>query len=199
MTLIARHRIVELLCDPASRFAITPILDADQQIGRASVDVRLGPDLVITRGPTGGTAFDPADVDDVQSRLEDYQQYVRRPFGSAVYLHPGDFVLARTLEHVRLPETIAAEAAGRSSWGRLGLVIATATVVQPDFAGTVTLELANLGTIPIVLYVGMRIAQLAFYAQEAAPKGWGDDGAEDAPQAAVSGNGRRPGEQPGGE
>jgi hypothetical protein len=95
--LLARHELVDLMCDAGSKFAITPILDAEQQIGQASIDVRLGPDLVITRGPTGGTAFDPADVDDVTSRLEDYQQYVRRPFGSAVYLHPGDFVLARTL------------------------------------------------------------------------------------------------------
>jgi dCTP deaminase len=164
--MLARHQIVAKLCDPASRLAVTPILDADEQLGRSTLDVRLGPDLVVTRGATAGVAFDPADVDEVRRRLEDYQQYIRRPFGSTVYLQPGDFALARTLEHVRLPGNISAEAAGRSSWGRLGLVIATATIVQPNFAGTVTLELANLGNIPIVLYVGMRIAQLAFFELE---------------------------------
>lgn len=161
--MLARHEIVRKLSDPETHFAITPILDADEQFGRSTVDVRLGPDLIVTRGATAGGGFDPADVDEVRKRLEDYQQYIRRPFGSTVYLQPGDFALARTFEHVRLPRTICAEAAGRSSWGRLGLVIATATIIQPNFTGTITLELANLGNIPIVLYVGTRIAQLAFY------------------------------------
>jgi dCTP deaminase len=167
---LARHQIIDRLCDPTCGLAITPILDADEQIGRSTVDVRLGPDLVVTRGTTAGVAFDPADVDEVRRRLEDYQQFIRRPFGSTVVLQPGDFALARTLEHVRLPSSICAEAAGRSSWGRLGLVIATATVIQPSFAGTVTLELANLGNIPIVMYVGVRIAQLVFYELEEDPE-----------------------------
>ena len=78
-----------------------------------------------------------------------------RPFGSAVYLHPGEFAIARTLEHVRLPNGLSGEAIGRSSLGRLGLVIATATLIQPGFRGTITLELTNLAGVPIVLYVGI--------------------------------------------
>jgi dCTP deaminase len=159
---LARHEIIHALCDSERKFAITPILDPDEQFGPAAVDVRLGPDLIVARRASGAVAFDAADVDEVETRLGDYQQYIRRPFGSAVYLQPGDFALARTLEQVRLPDDIAAEAIGRSSWGRLGLVIATATLIQPGFIGTVTLELANLGNIPMVLYVGMRIAQLTF-------------------------------------
>lgn len=159
---LARHEIIGALTERGRQFAVTPILDPDEQFGPAALDVRLGPDLVVSRRASGAVAFDAADVETVASRLEDYQQYIRRPFGSAVYLHPGDFALARTLEYVRLPPDIAAEAIGRSSWGRLGLVIATATLIQPDFKGTITLELANLGNIPMVLYVGMRIAQLTF-------------------------------------
>jgi dCTP deaminase len=142
-----------------SEFAITPIL-TEGQISEASIDLRLGPDLIVTRRETGVIAFDPARVDELPAQLSDYQTYVRRPLGSAFYLHPGDFAIARTLEYVTLPDWLSAQAIGRSSWGRLGLVIATATMIQPGFSGTITLELANLGTVPIVLYVGVRIAQV---------------------------------------
>jgi dCTP deaminase len=140
-------------------FAITPILSPGQ-ISGASVDLRLGPDLIVTKRETGALAFDPARAEEMEERLLDYQSYVRRPLGSAFYLHPGDFAIARSLEYVTLPQTLSAQAAGRSSWGRLGLVIATATLIQPGFRGTITLELANVGTVPLVLYVGVRIAQI---------------------------------------
>lgn len=160
--MLSRDEIELALCDANVEFAITPIVDTDQ-FGKVSVDVRLGPHLVVTQRATGVVAFDPADVDSIEGGIHRYQQSLRRPFGTAFYLHPGEFALARTLEHVRLPDWLAAEAMGRSSWGRLGLVIATATLIEPAFHGTITLELANLGTIPMVLYVGMRIAQLVFY------------------------------------
>lgn len=155
--------IRERLSDPDGGFAITPILDDERQIDWGSVDLRLGPDLIVTRRATGLAIFDPARVNEISARTRDYQEYVRRPLGSAFYLHPGEFAIARTLEYVRLPDDLAAQALGRSSWGRLGLIIATATMVQPGFAGTITLELSNLGTVPIVLYVGVRIAQLALF------------------------------------
>lgn len=157
-----KHR----LRDPASGLAITPILAANQIKG-ASVDLRLGPDLIVTRRETGLVAFDPARIEELQSRLTEYQTYVRRPLGSAFFLHPGDFAIARSLEYITLPQTLSAQAMGRSSWGRLGLVIATATLVQPGFQGTITLELANVGTVPLVLYVGVRIAQVVL--MEVAP------------------------------
>lgn len=150
------------LGDPRGGLAITPILE-DRQIDRASVDLRLGPDLIVTRRATGLGLFDPAHVDEIAVHIRDYQDYVRRPLGSAFYLHPGEFAIARTLEYVKLPPDLAAQAMGRSSWGRLGLIIATATLVQPGFSGTITLELSNLGTVPIVLYVGVRIAQISLY------------------------------------
>ena len=144
---------------PEDAFAVTPILDPDQ-IGDGSVDLRLGPDFIVTRRATALPLFDPARVDEIAGRVRDFQEYVRRPLGTAFYLHPGEFAIARTLEYVKLPCALHAQVLGRSSWGRLGLVIATATVIQPEFKGTITLELANVGTVPIVLYVGARIAQL---------------------------------------
>jgi dCTP deaminase len=143
-------------------FAVTPLLNEDQ-IGRASLDLRLGPDMIIMRRETGVLAFDPARAAEMPRSISEYQRDVRRPLGSAFYLHPGDFAIARSLEFVTLPENLAAQASGRSSWGRLGLVIATASLMQPKFHGTITLELANIGTVPLVLYVGVRIAQVSFF------------------------------------
>jgi dCTP deaminase len=160
--MLSGRAIAAQLADPASRFAITPILDVEQ-FGSSSVDVRLGPDLIVNSRATGAVGFDPADRREFEKQIRGSQQYIRRPFGSAVYLHPGEFAIARTLEYVALPNGLAAEAVGRSSWGRLGLIIATATLVEPGFRGTITLELANVGTVPIVLYVGMRIAQLVIH------------------------------------
>lgn len=161
--MLSKEEIIDRLKQPNGDFAITPILDLEQQLDYGSIDVRLGPDLIVTKRTTGLPIYDAARADEVKRDLRDYQSYVRRPLGSAYYLHPGEFVIARTLEYVRLPADLGAQALGRSSWGRLGLVIATATMVQPNFAGTITLELSNLGTVPIVLYVGVRIAQLAFF------------------------------------
>lgn len=79
-------------------------------------------------------------------------------------LHPGEFVLGSTLEMVTLPDDLAARVEGKSSLGRLGLLThATAGFVDPGFSGHVTLELANVATLPIKLYPGMKIGQLCFF------------------------------------
>ena len=79
-------------------------------------------------------------------------------------LHPGEFVLGSTLEEVTLPDDLAARVEGKSSLGRLGLLThATAGFVDPGFRGHVTLELANVATLPIKLYPGMKIGQLCFF------------------------------------
>jgi dCTP deaminase len=161
--MLDRETIKRRLRTPGDKFAITPLLDDEQQIDHASIDLRLGPDLIVTKRTTGLAVYDPARADEITDELRDYQSYVRRPLGTAFYLHPGEFAIARTLEYIRLPDDIGAQALGRSSWGRLGLIIATATMVQPNFAGTITLELSNLGTVPIVLYVGVRIAQISLF------------------------------------
>ena len=79
-------------------------------------------------------------------------------------LHPGEFVLGSTLEAVTLPDDLAARVEGKSSLGRLGLLThATAGFVDPGFTGHVTLELSNVATLPIMLWPGMKIGQLAFF------------------------------------
>jgi dCTP deaminase len=79
-------------------------------------------------------------------------------------LHPGEFVLGSTYEVVSLPDDLAARVEGKSSLGRLGLLThATAGFVDPGFSGHVTLELANVATLPIKLYPGMKIGQLCFF------------------------------------
>jgi dCTP deaminase len=79
-------------------------------------------------------------------------------------LHPGEFVLGSTHEVVTLPDDLAARVEGKSSLGRLGLLThATAGFVDPGFSGHVTLELANVATLPIKLYPGMKIGQLCFF------------------------------------
>jgi dCTP deaminase len=83
-------------------------------------------------------------------------------------IHPGEFVLGVTEEHVELPEDIVARIEGKSSLGRLGLIVhATAGFVDPGFKGTLTLEITNLTRVPIKLYPGLLIAQLSFMALDA--------------------------------
>lgn len=84
---------------------------------------------------------------------------------SPFVIHPGEFALGRTLEWVELGDDIVARVEGKSSIGRLGLIVhATAGFVDPGWRGTLTLELANLTRVPIKLYPGLLIAQLSFMA-----------------------------------
>ena len=83
--------------------------------------------------------------------------------GDPFAIHPGEFVLGRTLEQVRIPDDVVARIEGKSSLGRLGLIVhATAGFVDPGFRGTLTLEITNLTRVPIVLWPGKPIAQLSF-------------------------------------
>ena len=79
-------------------------------------------------------------------------------------LHPGEFVLGQTLEWVELPDDLVARLEGKSSLGRLGLLIhSTAGYVDPGWKGNLTLELSNVASLPIALYQGMRIGQISFF------------------------------------
>lgn len=102
--------------------------------------------------------IDPAQAQPELTRLVEVE--AEEPF----VLHPGEFVLAATLEQVTLPDNIAARVEGKSSLGRLGLLThATAGFIDPGFTGHVTLELSNVATLPIMLWPGMRIGQLCFF------------------------------------
>lgn len=100
---------------------------------------------------------------DVREPMDDLTEEVvidtERPF----FIHPGEFVLASTLEVLTLPDDILAQVEGKSSLGRIGLLIhATAGFVDPGWTGKLTLELSNVAKMPITLHYGMKIGQLSF-------------------------------------
>ena len=100
---------------------------------------------------------------DVREEQEDLTELVEVDNGTPFVLHPGEFVLGSTLERIRLPDDLVARLEGKSSLGRLGLLIhSTAGFIDPGWDGHVTLELSNVANLPITLYVGMKIGQLSF-------------------------------------
>jgi dCTP deaminase len=100
---------------------------------------------------------------DPRSPQEDLTQLVEVGEGPFM-LHPGEFVLGSTLERVKLGEDVVARLEGKSSLGRLGLLIhSTAGFIDPGFEGHITLELSNVATLPIAIYPGMKIGQISFY------------------------------------
>jgi dCTP deaminase len=143
--LVAEGRV---LIDPWDEAMVQP----------ASVDLRLGTSFRVFHNHRI-TAIDLADPPRGLTELvevDDDESFV---------IHPGEFVLGRTQEHVELPDDIVARIEGKSSLGRLGLIVhATAGFVDPGFKGTLTLEITNLTRVPIILWPGKPIAQLSFMA-----------------------------------
>lgn len=139
----------------------------------ASIDVRLGASFRVLENHRAA-CIDPAEDQPDLTRLVTVGE------GEPFVLHPGEFVLAATLERVTLGPTLAARLEGKSSLGRLGLVThATAGFIDPGFTGQVTLELSNSATLPIKLWPGMKIGQLCFIrltSPAAAPYGHGATG-----------------------
>ncbi|KAB1197106.1 MULTISPECIES: dCTP deaminase [Haloferax] len=137
---------------------VDPIDDIDMQVQPASVDLRLGTEFL---------EFQRTNISCIHPNREDeVTKYVRETHvdeGDDFILHPGDFVLGTTKERVEIPPDLLATVEGRSSLGRLAVVIhATAGIVDPGYEGQITLELSNLGTAPVALQPGMRISQLVF-------------------------------------
>jgi dCTP deaminase len=124
--------------------------------------VRLGFEFALI-SPSSHGAID--EISEEASRrgglqLEPLYRKTYVPFGRSLVIHPHQFILGMTLEYLRLPKGVLAYVIGRSTWGRLGLIVATAIGVHPGFAGCLILELRNLGETPLSLYPGQTIAQL---------------------------------------
>jgi len=153
-------RLKEDKDDNVDPFVITPIPDLEKlrQKGSASVDLRLGTWFL---GPKRGEVR-CLEIEDESSQCQLMREFYV-PFGRTYFLHPRSFVLGITLEWIRLPKDLACYLIGRSSWGRRGLIIATATGVHPGFKGCLTLELTNVGEVPIEIIPGMRISQLCIH------------------------------------
>ncbi len=137
---------------------ISPMPDLAEALGTVSVDLKLGNQFIVYR--TTDRPF--IDVNDPKT-FDGVTQQVVKNNGEAFVIHPRDFVLGSTLEKIELPNNLAGRLEGKSSLGRLGIVIhSTAGKVDPGFKGNLVLEITNIGTLPIMLYPGMRVCQLLF-------------------------------------
>lgn len=157
---VIRTRIQNPAPSPDDWLAITPVLNWDSQAkpGTAAIDVRLGQKFrIMRRGRIAALDHLRPMKPGANDRAS---EVVHVSIGEYLVLHPRQFVVGETLEWIRLPRGVAANVSGRSSWGRAGLIIATATGVHPGFAGILALEITNLGEVPLRLYPGAMIAQL---------------------------------------
>jgi dCTP deaminase len=138
--------------------AITPLDDPDLQIQPASVDLRLGREFLEFQ-----RANIPCIHPDSEGEVDEYVTETTVAPDEEFVLHPDDFVLGTTKERVAIPDDLIAHVEGRSSLGRLAIVVhATAGLCDPGYEGQITLELSNLGAAPVALTPGMRISQLTF-------------------------------------
>lgn len=140
-----------------NKIVIDPLEDPERQIQPSSVDLRIGSEFKgfrVIRKP----CIDPMDRSDIESYMESF--YIDdEPF----IIHPGEFALATTYETVKLPHDLVARVEGRSSMGRLGITMhVTAGYIDPGFCGKITLEISNIGKMPVALYPGQRVCQIVF-------------------------------------
>jgi dCTP deaminase len=136
-----------------------PDLSSLEKKGSAGIDLHLGRWFVVRK------ITDRTEVDfksNPHTRKHDTAEYFV-PFGGKFVLHPRHFILAVTLEWVKMPQDILTYVQGKSSIGREGLIVETAPVVHPNFNGCLTLEMSNLGEIPLILKPKMPICQLTFH------------------------------------
>jgi dCTP deaminase len=138
----------------SGRIVIEPLDESCVQ--PSSVDLHIDRYFRVFRNHTMGYI-------DVKQDMEELTELVEIKEDDVFILHPGEFVLGVVAERVALPDDIVATLDGKSSLGRLGLVVhQTAGVIDAGFDGHITLELANVANLPITVYPGMRIAQLSF-------------------------------------
>lgn len=155
MAILSDKTIKEYLEE--GKIVIDPLKD-EQQIQPSSVDMRLGDEFKVfkvIRKPY----IDPKDEEDIA----EYMESSTVPEGEAFIIHPNEFALATTQEYVKIPDDLVARVEGRSSMGRLGVTMhVTAGYVDPGFEGRITLEISNIGAMPVALYPGQRVCQLVF-------------------------------------
>ena len=128
----------------------------ESYIQPSSIDLRVGSEFRVFENHKYSHIDPKAEQDDLTTLVT---ASIEEPF----VLHPGEFVLGTTFERVTLSNKVVARLEGKSSLGRIGLLIhSTAGFVDPGFEGTITLEMTNINEVAVVLYAGMRIGQYAF-------------------------------------
>jgi dCTP deaminase len=164
---LGRGKLIERMHDGS--LVVSPIL-SKAQIGAASIDLRMGNLALIVRARQS-SHVDPAEwkaraTSNNPHGAEFYRQQKHEryeiPFKTRILLHPGTLALVPAFEWLKLPADLLGSVTARSTWAREGLGIATATLIEPGYQGLITLELVNMGQIPLALYPGQRIAQITF-------------------------------------
>lgn len=158
------HEAMELSA-VLDRIILTPLFDPQESLVDAALDVRLGTEFILFR-KEALDALNISSTESIVSNIGRYQERVVRRVREPFVLHPRQLIIGSTLEYIQLPPTVMAYVIGKSTWGRTGLVIATATKVDPGFRGCITLEIINEGEVPLVLLPGIPIAQLVFHRTE---------------------------------
>ncbi len=140
------------------KIKITPPPDLATQLGSCSIDFRLGHTFMVFEH-SRYACIDPRQP----VPMDELMKKVVIPDGEAFIMQPGEFVLASTLETLELADDVVARLEGRSSLARLGIIVhSTAALFEPGWVGTPTMELGNLGRMPVALYPGMRICAFTF-------------------------------------
>lgn len=156
MAILSDHDIKKYL--KSGLIIIDPLEDPERQIQPSSVDLRIGNEFKgfkIIRKP----CIDPQEPEDIESYMESYHI----EDGESFIIHPGEFALATTYEYIGLPDNLVARVEGRSSIGRLGITMhVTAGYIDPGFHGRITLEISNIGKMPVALYPKQRVCQIVF-------------------------------------
>ena len=149
---LSDHTIKQLLAE--GRIVIEPL--GEDCIQPASVDIHLDRKMLVFRNSRRPYI-------DVRTDISDLTEMVEIKGEQPFILHPGEFVLGSTLENIELPDDLVARLEGKSSLGRIGLLIhSTAGYVDPGWRGHLTLELSNVANLPITLYYGMKIGQISY-------------------------------------
>ena len=149
--------------NPNERLVVTPILEPKEQIDESSgaIDIRLGTKFIVPQ--RAQVAFFDVNERKFNRKFNESVEAVYVPYGEYLTLHPGHFVLGNTLEYFKFPPNLSGYVVSRSSWGRMGLVVATAIGIHPGYFGVLCLELSNSAEVPIALYPGLSIAQVFFH------------------------------------
>ena len=162
MSVLCRKEIerrLKLRLDELESIVITPRLD--DKFDHDSVDLRLG---CYFRVPAVSTT---ECVKPYQEPVEHYPELVHKPYGrdrevNTLILQPHHAVLASTLEYIKMPGDVSGQILTKSSWARLFISIASAPWIHPFYRGCLTLEVTNLGNVPVALPIGKPMAQLVF-------------------------------------
>lgn len=155
--MILSDRDIRLALD-AGRIRIDPFPDLSIALGSVSIDFRLGSTFMVFEHSRFSfiDPREPRSIGDAMRTIEcaEHERFI---------MQPGDFALASTIENLELPDDLLGRLEGRSSIARLGITVhSTAAVFEPGWIGTATMELSNLGRMPVALYPGMRICAFSF-------------------------------------